>query len=131
MTANRQYIIGAIIFVTFVGFLFAISGKKQPPKQVGQMAITPDPNAQMITVTAKGGYFPAQLTAKADMPTTLRITTNNTFDCSAALTIPSLGVRRMLPPNGNTDIPIPPQESGTRLSGTCSMGMYGFDVEFQ
>lgn len=131
MTARTQYAIGAIVFVAFVLFLFAISGSKQPSARGGSVGTVPDANAQMIELTAKGGYFPRVQAAKANMPTTLRVKTNSTFDCSSAFLIPSLGVREMLPPSGNTDIVIPPQAPGTKLSGTCSMGMYRFDVEFQ
>jgi hypothetical protein len=64
------------------------------------------------------------------MPTLLKINTNGTFDCSSALSIPSLNYQKYLPATGETLIEVPPQESGTTLQGTCAMGMYNFSVKF-
>lgn len=87
--------------------------------------------AQIVTVTAKGGYSPRLTTAKADTPTMLRIETSGTFDCSSILTIPSMNYEKNLPPSGITEIEIPPQEAGTTVEGICSMGMYGFEIAFE
>jgi plastocyanin domain-containing protein len=85
---------------------------------------------QIVKILAKGGYSPRSTTAKANMPTTLQIETNNTYDCSSSLSIPSIGYRSYLPPLGKTDIPIPAQKPGTTLQGLCSMGMYNFQINF-
>ncbi len=86
---------------------------------------------QIVEIGAKGGYSPQASVAKADIPTILRMQTRGSFDCSSALTIPSLGYRANLPPSGTTDIPMPPQKSGTILQGHCAMGMYSFEVRFE
>lgn len=86
---------------------------------------------QIISITAKGGYFPRATVAKADIPTTITVTTKGTFDCSSALAIPGIGYRANLPPSGVTDITIPPQKTGTKLVGVCAMGMYNFSVSFK
>jgi plastocyanin domain-containing protein len=88
-------------------------------------------NKQIISITAKGGYTPRSLVAQAGIPSILAVQTKGTFDCSAALTIPSIGYRSMLPPSGITEIAIPPQPAGTTLHGTCSMGMYTFTITFR
>jgi plastocyanin domain-containing protein len=85
---------------------------------------------QIITINAKGRYSPKVTTAKADMPTILKVATNGTFDCTSALTIPSLGYRSNLPPSGETLIDVPPQKAGATLQGLCAMGMYNFVVNF-
>lgn len=85
---------------------------------------------QIITISAKGGYSPKVTTAKAGMPTIIKMNTNGTFDCSSALTIPSLGYRNNLPPSGETAIDVPPQKAGTTMRGLCAMGMYNFAVNF-
>jgi plastocyanin domain-containing protein len=87
-------------------------------------------NKQIIELIAKGGYFPATIQASANKATILRIKTNNTFDCSSALTIPSLGINKRLPQTGSTDIEIEPRNAGTQIDGTCSMGMYYFSIKF-
>ena len=85
---------------------------------------------QIININAKGGYSPKITAAKGGMPTVIKINTRGTFDCSSALTIPSLGYRTNLPPSGETLIDVPPQESGAVLQGLCAMGMYNFKVIF-
>ena len=85
---------------------------------------------QIITISAKGGYSPKVTTAKAGIPTVIKMDTQGTFDCSSALTIPSLGYRNNLPPSGETVIDVPLQQSGTIMRGLCAMGMYNFTVNF-
>lgn len=85
---------------------------------------------QIITIRAKGGYSPRVTTAKAGIPTVIKMDTQGTFDCSSALTIPSLGYRKNLPPSGETAIDVPPQQSGRTIRGLCAMGMYNFAVNF-
>ncbi len=96
----------------------------------GQTNVSVVDGKQVIEVAAKGGYAPRNTVAKANTPTTLNLKTNGTFDCSSAISIPSLGYRANLPPSGVTPIEIPPQPAGTILKGTCSMGMYNFAVNF-
>jgi len=86
---------------------------------------------QIIDITAHGGYSPVRTIAQADMPTTIRLTSQGTFDCSSAVIIPSLGYRKNLPPSGTTDVPVPAQSAGTTLRGLCAMGMYNFAITFE
>lgn len=85
---------------------------------------------QIIELKAKAGYFPASITAAANKDTILRVITKGTFDCSSALVLPKLGIRKNLPPTATTDIPLGSQAAGTKLAGTCSMGMYNFSLSF-
>ena len=56
--------------------------------------------------------------------------TDGTFDCSSALSIPSLSYRSHLPASGVTEVEVPAQKIGTDLKGICAMGMYNFSVKF-
>ncbi len=82
---------------------------------------------QIVTLQAKGGYQPRVSTVKAGIPTILRVNTTGTFDCSSALRIPSLKISKNLPASGTTDIALGELKPGT-LDGTCSMGMYPFEL---
>lgn len=84
---------------------------------------------QIIEITAKGGYKPMISNAKAGIPTIIRFNTNGTFDCSSSVRIPSMNIFKMLPQSGNTDIDLGIQKTGT-LNGSCGMGMYPFEIEF-
>jgi plastocyanin domain-containing protein len=85
---------------------------------------------QIIEIKAKGGYTPRVSIAKANMPTILRFDTNGTFDCSSSVRIPSMNITKVLPQSGTTDIDLGSAKLGT-LQGTCGMGMYPFEIDFQ
>ncbi len=85
---------------------------------------------QIIEINARGGYQPRKSIAKAGFPTVIRFNTKGTFDCSSSVRVPSLGISKSLPQTGSTDIDIGEGKLGT-LQGTCGMGMYPFEVEFQ
>ena len=111
------------------GLWFGISNNSSEIASTQNVSVTD--GTQVVAINAKGGYTPKLTAAKADMPTTLRITTNGTFDCSASVSIPSLGIRKFLPQSGMTDLDILAQKAGSTLQGVCAMGMYHFDVRFE
>lgn len=86
---------------------------------------------QVIDISAKGGYSPRKVIAKAGMPTILRVGTSGTFDCSASLVIPKLSYQKFLQPSGSEDIAISPEQAQGTLQGLCSMGMYSFQITFE
>jgi plastocyanin domain-containing protein len=86
---------------------------------------------QIVTISAKGGYSPKVTEAKADMPTTLRVETQGTFDCSSTLAIPSMNYQKNLPPSGVTEVELLPQKAGSTFEGLCGMGMYRFEIAFK
>lgn len=86
---------------------------------------------QIIDITAKGGYSPRAVTAKAGMPTVLRIRTSNTFDCSSSVVIPKLSYQKFLEPSGSEDIELSAEQAQGTLQGLCAMGMYNFQIKFQ
>ena len=128
---NKPTIAAIILGAAIIGgaVLFTGGGSKTA-------AIAPDNNVtvtdgkQIVEIGVKGGYSPKVTTAKADIPTTLRMKTDGTFDCSSGVTIPSLGFRQILPSTGSTDIEVPAQKAGTTLNGVCVMGMYHFAINF-
>lgn len=86
---------------------------------------------QIIDISAKGGYSPRRVVAKAGIPTILRVSTKGTFDCSASLIIPKLSYQKFLQPSGTEDIAISAEQAQGTMQGLCSMGMYNFQVIFQ
>ncbi len=88
------------------------------------------PKEQIIEIVAKSGYTPKVSQAKPDIPTILRMKTQSTYDCSSSVNIPSLNIRKILPADGVTDIPLPPQKLGTSLTVLCGMGMYSSVINF-
>jgi hypothetical protein len=86
---------------------------------------------QIIDITARVGYSPRVVVAKAGVPTILRMTTDNTYDCSASLAIPKISYREFLPSSGVVEIPISAEQAQGTLDGLCAMGMYNFQIRFK
>ncbi|MFZ6030235.1 MAG: sulfite exporter TauE/SafE family protein [Chloroflexota bacterium] len=102
-----------------------------------RMAETPGPRVPVadasttLTVNvANDGYFPYTSYAQAGVAVTLNLVTENTMSCSRAFVIPVLGVEELLPRTGMVSLAIPPQEPGTVLRYSCSMGMYHGEIVF-
>lgn len=120
-----------IIALGLIGMALYARNQKAPTEvPVDGANVSIKDGTQYIDLSAKGGYSPRLSVAQAGIPTKLKVATSATFDCSASLTIPSIGYRDILPPSGTTEIDIPAQEAGTTLQGTCSMGMYSFAIRF-
>lgn len=131
-TLNQILNISVLLLVLGTVTVFALVPGKKTTEAASTSNVTQDlaSGKQIVQINAKVGYTPSISEAKANTPTTLRINTKNTFDCSTALTIPKLGVNINLPFNGSTDIDIPPQAAGAVINATCSMGMYSFQIKF-
>ncbi len=124
----KSTIISLIAAGIIIGGAIMLTGRYSTSESAHNVSIVD--GKQIIAITAKDGYSPRESTAKADMPTTLRIETKNTFDCSSAVRIPALNYQANLEPSGITDIELPPQKSGASLQGLCAMGMKNFRIRF-
>lgn len=128
----KPTIIAIIIGGAFVVGAFILSrGGELPAESVPVNNVTVEDGKQVVSISAKGGYSPRLSKAKADMPTILKVETTGTFDCSSALSLPSISYQKNLPPSGVTEIELPPQKAGSTFEGLCAMGMYGFEIAFE
>ncbi|MEK7117306.1 MAG: cupredoxin domain-containing protein, partial [Patescibacteria group bacterium] len=120
-----------VIALAFIlGSYFLLNSKSETDNPASAANVSVVDGKQIIEINAKGGYFPRKSVAKAGVPTILRFNTVNTFDCSLAVRIPKMGISQNLPSLGVTDIELGNPKAGT-LKGTCSMGMYPFEIDFQ
>ncbi|PJC49283.1 hypothetical protein CO033_02240, partial [Candidatus Nomurabacteria bacterium CG_4_9_14_0_2_um_filter_32_10] len=113
-----------IVVILIGGTIFLTRGNSNLSNDINNVNIVD--GKQVIEINAKGGYSPRITTAKAGIPTVIKMKTNGSFDCSSALVIPSLDYRNNLPLSGETLIDVPAQKAGTKLQGLCAMGMYNF-----
>ena len=106
-------------------------GTSAPPAQVVEQAaaqqvssnVTVAGGVQNVTMTqGADGYVPADTVVYAGMPIHWIIDGTSPYDCSAFLTVPSLGVRANLVAGTNT-VELPALPEGT-TPFTCVMGMY-------
>jgi plastocyanin domain-containing protein len=130
LVVSGAVLVGAIIF-------FVASGRGDSITQgngadVGSAeAVTTENGVQYINITAKGGYTPRTVTAKAGTKTIIRMRSAGAFDCSSTVVIPSIGFQKSLQPNEVAEIAIPMEKTQGKLQGICGMGMYNFVVNFQ
>jgi len=121
-------IIGALLVVGAIVLSSGKNGSSDNSTNANNVSVVN--GEQIVTINAKGGFQPQKSIAKAGLPTTLRFVTNGAFDCSSSIRIPSLGVAKVLPQSGDTDVDAGTPQVGV-LQGTCGMGMYRFEVDFQ
>ncbi|KKQ03642.1 MAG: hypothetical protein US18_C0014G0002 [Parcubacteria group bacterium GW2011_GWB1_36_5] len=126
----KSIILAIIVVLVLLGgvFLFAPKNKKVDNIPVNNVTIID--GKQIIELRAKGGYFPEKSIAKAGIPTILRLDASGTFDCSSIVRIQSMNISKILPQTGSTDIDLGNPKLGI-LQGTCGMGMYPFEIDFQ
>ncbi len=120
--------IALVIAALMIGGAFVFA--TQNPQGVSTNNVYMENGKQIIEITAKGKYTPSRTSAKAGLPSVIRMKTNGTFDCSMALKIPSVNYQSFLPNSGTTDVEIPVHAKGSSLQGICAMGMYSFEVVF-
>lgn len=127
---NKSTIFAIIIAIGIIGgaIIFANSGSGSSSEtQVNNVSVAD--GKQIIVINARGGYQPRKSVAQAGISTIIRFNTNGTFDCSSSVRIPSLKINRLLPQTGITDIEIGTSTAG-QLQGSCGMGMYPFEIQF-
>lgn len=130
---NSALVFIGIVVIVIIGFCALAWPKNSSTSQVQGTStdnITISDNQQIIEVTVRGGYSPRSMTAKAGIPTILRMKSDGAYGCERAFGIRSLGISKTLPSSGNTDIDLGSQVAGTKLKGSCSMGMYSFVINF-
>lgn len=130
---DKPIIISIIISGLLIGgTLWFVSNKSGDGANTGDTSsVSVIAGKQIIDISAKGGYSPRVISAKAGMLTTLRVKTNGTFDCSASLVIPKLSYQKILQSSGIEEIAITSEQAQGTMRGLCSMGMYNFQIKFQ
>ncbi|MFA6227513.1 MAG: cupredoxin domain-containing protein [Candidatus Paceibacterota bacterium] len=133
---NKNIIISILITAMLVGgAIFFVGRENNSDMNVNQGVLISGDNIliengrQIIDIDVKGGYWPRKTVAKAGIPTIIRFKTSSTFDCSLSVRLPSEGIRKILPQTGSSDIDIGTSTAG-QFFGTCGMGMYSFEIDF-
>ncbi|MEK7480122.1 MAG: cupredoxin domain-containing protein [Patescibacteria group bacterium] len=125
---TKPILISILVSVVLIGGAFWLATQSSGGAASGTATIVD--GIQYVDISAKGGYSPRVVTAKAGVPTVLRMKTSGTFDCSASLVIPKLSYQKFLQPSGTEEISIPGEKAQGTMQGLCSMGMYNFQIQF-
>jgi len=132
----KPFIVLGIVVAVVVGSLYAlVRWTNSTPNQQGTSVktdtsvVTMEGDTQVVTILARGGYFPNKVSAKAGINTVLRMKVGNSFDCSSSVRIDAINYNQRLNPGETTDIQLGVPSKGP-LNGMCSMGMYGFEIDF-
>ncbi len=130
-TLQKVYIVLAAV-ILFALFLMVSSAKDSNSTETSTSQINSEivGDTQIVRITAKNGYSPTVVNAKAGVDTKLIVKTNGTFDCSIALAIPKLKISEFLPATGEKTFDLGKQKAGETITGTCTMGMYSFRIKF-
>src|SRR3989338_4437522 len=126
----KATIISIIIALVLIGGTYVLSKSNSSGPEANVNNVTIVDGIQIIEINAKGGYKPRKSSARAGLPTILRFNTFGTFDCSSSVRIPSMNISKSLPQTGSTDVDIGTQQVAT-LKGSCGMGMYPFEIDFE
>lgn len=103
----------------------------ETPTQSTPPTATPPADNDVLRMSATSdSYSPSVIKAKAGQPYKLEIDSQDNQGCGRGLTIPSLGLQKVLPENGKVTIDLPAQEKGT-MRITCSMGMYNAKIQYE
>ncbi|OHA19926.1 MAG: hypothetical protein A2836_00180 [Candidatus Taylorbacteria bacterium RIFCSPHIGHO2_01_FULL_45_63] len=126
----KATVVSIAVALALIGGAFALTKIGGTGEVANANNVTIVDGKQIIEIRAKGGYQPRKSVAKAGIPTILRFDTRGTFDCSSSVRIPSMNISKILPQTGSTDIDIG-SPAVSALQGSCGMGMYPFEVDFQ
>jgi plastocyanin domain-containing protein len=121
------------IFLAVVIIVLAVlfrNGTFESKDPVSYNNVFMENGVQIVEIKARGGYSPRHSIAKAGVPTVLRFDSKGSFDCSASLYLPSLKISKILDRKEKDNVEIGVPDRGL-FEGTCGMGMYSFDIDFQ
>lgn len=136
ITAAALIILGILAFDTGLNLLGARFSLTRMASSVasevfngGNGSGTAQDGSLVLNVVDKG-YRPRRLHAPANSPLILILVTDEVYSCSRAFLIPDIDYGVILSATGEEKVEIPPQEPGTVMPFTCSMGMYTGEIIF-
>jgi plastocyanin domain-containing protein len=105
--------VAAILWVNWYFFL------ARGPAAAAQVAAG---GAQEVVITVQGGYAPAEVRLKKDVPARLVFDRQETSSCSEEVVLPDFGIKKFLPAFQKTVVELTPDRAGI-YEFTCGMSM--------
>ena len=126
---NKNIILSITVCAIIILGAFYLLGSNGDNTQANDNVKIKD-GVQYVQIKVGGGYSPKVSTGKADIPTKLVFDTGEAFDCSTSVVVRQLNFSKILNPNSQETVDAGTLKSGDKISGTCSMGMYSFVINF-
>ena len=127
-------IVSITIAALVIMFALTNNDSKEQEKIKGENipSVYQEGDTQVIhVISTSGGYYPQNITAKANTKTILRMESKNSYGCERSFRIPELNVTEILPQQGISEFELGTPQKGETILGTCSMGMYTFMIKFE
>lgn len=109
-------IAGGLAVIAWINWYFFIASR------AGVRAAVGTGGGQQITIAVEGGYEPAVVHVKKDVPVRLVFDRRERSGCSEEVVMPEFGIRIFLPAFRQTAIDVVPKKAGT-VEFACGMGM--------
>lgn len=103
---------------TFQNYLYVIQ-----MNPTGQEAVVRDGVQEVRVSVSTNGYTTSSQVLQANIPVKLTLVSQGTQGCARAFSIPSLGITKLLPENGEDTVTFTPTQKGL-LTYSCNMGMH-------
>lgn len=120
---KQLFILLVVLFIAAIFLVF--TGTDPSENESGNVA---DRN---VFIKVKGGYFPDDITVSANELTKITFVTEDTYDCSAGITVPDLGIETVLPSTGRTEVLLPQRKAGTIAYGGCSSAQHDLIIRYE
>ena len=114
--ADWMVIVAGLAAVAWINWYFFLAGRQTATAAVGAGGV------QEVTITVHGGYDPAEVRLKKDVPVRLVFDRQETSSCSEEVVLPDFGIRKFLPAFQKTTVELTPDRAGS-FELTCGMSM--------
>ena len=109
-------LLAGLAAIAWVNWYFFAAGRQAAAAATGAGGV------QEAVIVVEGGYSPAVVKVKRDLPVRLVFDRRETSSCSEEIVIPDFGIRRFLPPHQRTAVELPASGPGV-YELSCGMSM--------
>lgn len=114
--ADWMVVVAGLAAIAWINWYFFLAQRQTATAVVGAGGV------QEVTITVHGGYDPAEVRLKKDVPVRLVFDRQETSSCSEEVVLPDFGIRKFLPAFQKTTVELKPDRAGS-FEVTCGMSM--------
>lgn len=114
--ADWMVVVAGLAAIAWINWYFFLAQRQTATAVVGAGGV------QEVTITVHGGYDPAEVRLKKDVPVRLIFDRQETSSCSEEVVLPDFGIRKFLPAFQKTTVELKPDRAGS-FEVTCGMSM--------